>query len=101
MNIEALLKLKTQMALASGDYGMVKHYADQLQMLESGWALEDLPISEEFEQLKSKYRIWLDDTDTCDIVSEFKSFYGNDLYSVVQGFFLEFSSAELCDVISK
>ncbi len=98
MNIEALLKLKTQIALAKGDYDLVSSYSQQLIMFQQGVTLGEMPIGEELKELKAKYRAWLDDTDTCDIISEFKSFYGDELYSVCQDFFLDFSSAELCEV---
>ena len=100
MNIEALLKLRTQMSLAKGDYGMVKHYADQLQMLESGWALEELPIFEELDELRTLYSIWLEDYNACYIIDRLKEFYGEELFSVCRDFFLEFNSEDLYDLLS-
>ena len=98
MNIEALLKLKTQMALAQGDYDLVSSYSQQLIMLQQGTILRDLPIIEELRELRTKYNAWLNEEEV-DILALFKQFYGEDLGSVCLDFFYEFGGAELCDVI--
>lgn len=102
MNIEALLKLKTQQALAQGDYDLVSSYSQQLIMLQQGTMVNDLPIIEEFCELKTRYNAWLNEVvedDEVDILVLFKQFYGEDLVSVCLDFFYEFGDAELCDAI--
>ena len=102
MNIEALLKLKTQMALAQGDYDLVSSYSQQLIMLQQGTIVSDLPIGEELKELKAQYNAWLNEVvedDEVDILVLFKQFYGEDLGSVCLDFFYEFGGAELYDVI--
>ena len=102
MNIEALLKLKTQMALAQGDYDLVSSYSQQLIMLQQGTMINDLPIIEEFCELKTKYNAWLNEVvedEELDITLLFKQFYGEDLGGVCLDFFYEFGGAELYDVI--
>lgn len=46
MNIEALLKLKCQQALAQGDYDLVSSHSQQLIMLQQGVLLGEMPIGE-------------------------------------------------------
>ena len=102
MNIEALLKLKCQQALAQGDYDLVSSYSQQLIMLQQGTMVNDLPVIEEFCELKTKYNAWLNEVvedDEVDILVLFKQFYGEDLGSVCLDFFYEFGGAELYDVI--
>ena len=100
MNIEALLKLKTQMALAQGDYDLVSSYSQQLIMLQQGTMVNDLPIIEEFCELRFQYSRWLlNEDEELDILELFKQFYGEDLGSVCLDFFYEFGGAELYDVI--
>lgn len=98
MNIEALLKLKTQMALAQGDYDLVSSYSQQLIMLQQGTIVSDLPIGEELKELKAQYDAWLNEEEV-DIIALFKQFYGEDLGSICLDFFYELGDAELWDVI--
>ena len=100
MNIEALLKLKCQQALAKGDYDLVSSYSQQLIMLQQGTLLQDLPIIEELNELKFQYSRWLlNEDEELDILVLFKQFYGEDLGSVCLDFFYEFGGAELYDAI--
>ena len=100
MNIEALLKLKCQQALAQVDYDLVSSYSQQLIMLQQGTLLQDLPIIEELNELKFQYSRWLlNEDEELDILVLFKQFYGEDLGSVCLDFFYEFGGAELYDVI--
>lgn len=100
MNIEALLKLKCQQALAQGDYDLVSSYSQQLIMLQQGTLLQYLPIIEELNELKFQYSRWLlNEDEELDILVLFKQFYGEDLGSVCLDFFYEFGGAELYDVI--
>ena len=100
MNIEALLKLKTQQALAKGDYDLVSSYSQQLIMLQQGTLLQDLPIIEELNELRFQYTRWLlNEDEELDILVLFKQFYGEDLGSVCLDFFYELGGAELYDVI--
>lgn len=100
MNIEALLKLKCQQALAQGDYDLVSSYSQQLIMLQQGTIVNDLPIIEELSELKFQYSRWLlNEDEELDILVLFKQFYGEDLGSVCLDFFYEFGGAELYDVI--
>ena len=100
MNIEALLKLKCQQALAPGDYDLVTSYSQQLIMLQQGTIVNDLPIIEELSELKFQYSRWLlNEDEELDILVLFKQFYGEDLGSVCLDFFYEFGGAELYDVI--
>ena len=100
MNIEALLKLKCQQALAQGDYDLVSSYSQQLIMFQQGTLLQDLPIIEELNELKFQYSRWLlNEDEKLDILVLFKQFYGEDLGSVCLDFFYEFGGAELYDAI--
>ena len=100
MNIEALLKLKCQQALAQGDYDLVSSYSQQLIMLQQGALLQDIPIIEELYELKFQHTRWLlNEDEELDILALFKQFYGEDLGSVCLDFFYEFGGAELYDVI--
>ena len=100
MNIEALLKLKCQQALAQGDYDLVSSYSQQLIMLQQGTLLQDLPIGEELNELRFQYSRWLlNEDEELDILVLFKQFYGEDLGSVCLDFFYEFGGAELYDAI--
>ena len=100
MNIEALLKLKCQQALAQGNYDLVSSYSQQLTMVQQGTLLQDLPIIEELNELKFQYSRWLlNEDEELDILVLFKQFYGEDLGSVCLDFFYEFGGAELYDVI--
>lgn len=100
MNIEALLKLKCQQALAQGDYDLVSSYSQQLIMFQQGTLLQDLPIIEELNELKFQYSRWLlNEDEELDILVLFKQFYGEDLGSVCMDFFYEFGGAELYDAI--
>ena len=100
MNIEALLKLKCQQALAQGDYDLVSSYSQQLIMLQHGTLLQDLPIIEELNELRFQYSRWLlNEDEELDILVLFKQFYGEDLGSVCLDFFYEFGGAELYDAI--
>ena len=100
MNIEALLKLRCQQALAQGDYDQVSSYSQQLIMLQQGTLLQDLPIIEELNELKFQYSRWLlNEDEELDILVLFKQFYGEDLGSVCLDFFYEFGGAELYDAI--
>jgi hypothetical protein len=100
MNIEALLKLKCQQALAQGDYDLVSSYSQQLIMLQQGTLLQDLPIIEELNELKFQHTRWLlNEDEELDILVLFKQFYGEDLGSVCLDFFYEFGGAELYDAI--
>ena len=101
MNIEALLKLKCQQALAQGDYDLVSSYSQQLIMLQQGTLLRDLPIIEELDELRAKYNAWLneEEDEELDLTLLFKQFYGEDLGGVCLDFFYEFGGAELYDVI--
>ena len=97
MNIEALLKLKTQMALAQGDYDLVSSYSQQLIMFQQGVLLGEMPIGEELKELRTKYNAWLneEEDEELDITLLFKQFYGEDLGSVCLDFLYEFGGAEL------
>ena len=100
MNIEALLKLKCQQALAQGDYDLVSSYSQQLIMLQQGVLLGEMPIGEELKSLNKMYQAFLHgDTNWDALLSHFKQVYGEDLIKVFLDFFYEFGSAELCDVI--
>ena len=100
MNIEALLKLKCQQALAQGDYDLVSSYSQQLIMLQQGVLLGEMPIGEELNELRFQYSRWLlNEDEELDILVLFKQFYGEDLGSVCLDFFYEFGGAELYDVI--
>lgn len=100
MNIEALLKLKCQQALAQGNYDLVSSYSQQLIMLQQGTLLQDLPIIEELNELRFQYSRWLlNEDEELDIIVLFKQFYGEDLGSVCMDFFYEFGGAELYDAI--
>ena len=99
MNIEALLKLKCQQALAQGDYDLVSSYSQQLIMLQQGTMVNDLPVIEEFCELKTKYNAWLNGLEDIDMLKLFSDFYGEDLGIVCMDFFYEFGGAELYDVI--
>lgn len=100
MNIEALLKLKCQQALAQGDYDLVSSYSQQLIMLQQGVLLSEMPIGEELKSLNKAYQAFLHDDANWDaLLFHFKQFYGEDLTKVGLDFFYEFGSAELCDAI--
>ena len=100
MNIEALLKLKCQQALAQGNYDLVSSYSQQLIMLQQGALLGEMPIGEELKSLNKTYQAFLhDDTNWDALLFHFKQVYGEDLTKVCLDFFYEFGSAELCDVI--
>ena len=100
MNIEALLKLKCQQALAQGDYDLVSSYSQQLTMVQQGTLLQDLPIIEELNELRFQYSRWLlNEDEELDILVLFKQFYGEYLGSVCLDFFYEFGGAELYDVV--
>lgn len=100
MNIEALLKLKCQQALAQGDYDLVSSYSQQLIMLQQGVLLGEMPIGEELKSLNKTYQAFLHDDANWDVlILHFKQFYGEDLTKVGLDFFYEFGSAELCDAI--
>ena len=100
MNIEALLKLKCQQALAQGNYDLVSSYSQQLIMLQQGTLLQALPIGEELNELRFQYSRWLlNEDEELDILVLLKQFYGEDLGSVCMDFFYEFGGAELYDVI--
>lgn len=100
MNIEALLKLKCQQALAQCNYDLVSSYSQQLIMLQQGTLLRDLPIIEELNELRLQYFKWhLNEDEELDILVLFKQFYGEDLGSVCMDFFYEFGGAELYDAI--
>ena len=100
MNIEALLKLKCQQALAQGDYDLVSSYSQQLIMLQQGVLLGEMPIGEELNELRFQYSRWLlNEDEELDILVLFKQFYGEDLGSVCLDFFYEFGGAELYDAI--
>ena len=100
MNIEALLKLKCQQALAHGNYDLVSSYSQQLIMFQQGTEVKDLPIFEELEELRTLYSIWLEDYNACYIIDRLKEFYGDELFSVCRDFFLEFNSEDLYDLLS-
>lgn len=99
MNIEALLKLRCQQALAQGDYDLVSSYSQQLSMFQQGTMLQDLPIIEELNELKYQHSVWLNGLEDIDMLKLFSDFYGEDLGSVCMDFFYEFGGAELYDVI--
>ncbi len=99
MNIEALLKLKCQQALAQGNYDLVSSYSQQLIMFQQGVLLGEMPIGEELKELKAKYRAWLNEDVELDVIALFKQFYGEDLGSVCLDFFYEFGDAALHDVM--
>ena len=100
MNIEALLKLRCQQALAQGDYDLVSSYSQQLIMLQQGVLLGEMPIGEELKSLNKTYQAFLHgDTSWDALFFHFKQVYGEDLTKVCLDFFYEFGDAELCEVI--
>ena len=100
MNIEALLKLKCQQALAQGDYDLASSYSQQLIMFQQGVLLGEMPIGEELKSLNKTYQAFLhDDTNWDALLFHFKQVYGEDLTKVCLDFFYEFGSAELYDAI--
>ena len=100
MNIEALLKLKCQQALAQGDYDSLSSYSQQLIMFQQGMPIGEMPIGEELKSLNKAYQAFLHDDANWDaLLFHFKQVYGEDLFKVLLDFFYEFGSAELCDVI--
>ena len=100
MNIEALLKLKCQQALAQGDYDLVSSYSQQLIMLQQGVLLGEMPIGEELKSLNKTCQAFLHgDTNWDALLFHFKQVYGEDLTKVCLDFFYEFGDAELCEVI--
>ena len=100
MNIEALLKLKCQQALAQGDYDLVSSYSQQLIMFQQGVLLGEMPIGEELKSLNKIYQAFLHgDTNLDALLFHFKQVYGEDLGSVCLDFFYEFGDAELYDAI--
>ena len=100
MNIEALLKLKCQQALAQGDYEAVTYYSEQLQLIDSGIALGALPIGDTLVRAKKFNRYWLDGNISYkDFETKLIALYGEDLTKVCLDFFYEFGGAELYDVI--
>ena len=100
MNIEALLKLKCQQALAQGDYDLVSSYSQQLIMLQQGVLLGEMPLGEELKALNKTYQAFLHgDTNWDALLFHFKQVYGEDLTKVCLGFMMDYNSAELCDAL--
>lgn len=102
MNIEALLKLKCQQALAQGDYDLVSSYSQQLIMFQQGTLLQDLPIIEELKSLNKTYRAFLHgDTNWGALLFHFQQVYGEDLTKVCLSFMKKYNSADVLDELIK
>ena len=100
MNIEALLKLKCQQALAQGDYDLVSSYSQQLTMLQQGVLLGELPIGEELKSLNKTYRAFLYGAISLDaLILHFQQVYGEDITKIGLSFISEYNSAVLCEAI--
>lgn len=98
--LESLLKLKVQMSLAKGDYDAVKLYADQLSLLDQGMLDSQLPISEEYVDLKLMYYLFVnEDKDFTRLKPYFVEFYGKELTDVLYLFMRTFNCAALQDVV--
>lgn len=102
MNIEALLKLKCQQALAQGDYDAVSYYSQQLVYLQAGTLLGEMPIGETLKRTKKFHKLWLDgNIGYGDFEVKLLELYGPDLLQVCKDFFITFNSAELCEALSE
>ena len=100
MNIEALLKLKCQQALAQGDYDLVSSYSQQLVMFQQGVLLGEMPIGEELKSLNKTYQAFLHDDANWDaLLFHFKQVYGEDLTKVCLDFLYVLGVPELYAVI--
>ena len=95
MNIEALLKLKCQQALAQGDYDSLKLYSDQLSMHKDGMLAAELPIHDSW-RCACNAEAWFQHKEDQESFHKFEQalidLYGEDLYLVCKSFMIDWNS---------
>lgn len=97
MNIEVLLKLRCQQALAQGDYDSLKLYSDQLSMYKDGTPLVDLPMLAYLKEALAAESAFLTETDRENFYAfeqALEDLYGKDLYQACKSFMLYWNSAD-------
>lgn len=100
MNVEVLLKLRCQQALAQGDYDSLKLYSDQLSMFKDGALLVDLPIVHYWNRAVEKEQEFFQDGEFYAFEQALIDLYGEDLYLMCRSFYKDWNSADLYDALS-